>query len=89
MLRPMDNRGQLEAGPVVAAAGGLLAIASLFLDWYEPGISGWTAFEALDLMVAGAALGSLRLSIAVDADASRATGHAEPADPTQRLGPTR
>jgi hypothetical protein len=46
----MDSK-QVEAGPVVTAAGGLLVVVSLFLDWYEPGISGWTAFEVLDLLL--------------------------------------
>jgi hypothetical protein len=47
----MDRRTQIEAGPVVTATGGLLVVVSLFLDWYEPGISGWTVFEVLDLLL--------------------------------------
>ena len=60
----MANREQLEVGPTVAAVGGVLLCVSLFLDWYEPGVSGWTAFEALDLLLAAlglAAVGTLAL----------------------------
>ena len=34
---------------VVVAAIGL--IVSLFLDWYAPGVSAWTAFEIVDLLL--------------------------------------
>ena len=37
---------RLEAGPILVTLGALLLLASLFLDWYEPGISAWEAFEA-------------------------------------------
>jgi hypothetical protein len=32
---------------------------SLFLDWYEPGVTAWTVFEVLDLVLAALALGCL------------------------------
>jgi hypothetical protein len=51
--------GQLQAGPIVAAAGGLILLVSLFLDWYEPSTSGWTAFEALDLLLAALGLATI------------------------------
>lgn len=47
---------RIEAGPLVAVLGALLLLVSLFLDWYEPGMSAWTSFEALDLVLAGLAL---------------------------------
>ena len=56
---------RIDARELLAALGGLLVLISLFLEWYEPerdavfggnGISGWEAFEALDLLLAGLAL---------------------------------
>ena len=44
----------------MAAVGAVLLLISLFLDWYkgsgESGMSGWTSFEVLDLVLAGLAL---------------------------------
>jgi hypothetical protein len=45
-------------GPVVAAIGAILLIVSLFLDWYE-GLTGFTVFEFLDLLLVGLALVTL------------------------------
>ena len=50
---------RIEAGPIVVGIGALLLLVSLFLDWFAPGTSAWTAFEALDLVLAGLALGAL------------------------------
>lgn len=47
---------RIDAGPPIAIIGALLLLVSLFLDWYEPGITAWTVFEALDLVLAGLAL---------------------------------
>lgn len=51
---------RLDAGVVVAALGALLLLVSLFLDWYgrddREGVSGWTVFEAIDLLLAAVAL---------------------------------
>jgi hypothetical protein len=55
---------RIDARELLAALGGLLVLISLFLEWYEPdasavfrgnGITGWEAFEALDLVLAGLA----------------------------------
>jgi hypothetical protein len=46
---------RIDAGELVAALGGLLVIVALFLDWYGPA-DGWSAFEALDLLIAALAL---------------------------------
>ena len=43
----------------VAAGGfaaGLLLFVSLFVEWWSPGVSGWTAFEILDLLIAATAV---------------------------------
>jgi hypothetical protein len=50
---------EIDAGPVAAAVGALLLLVSLFLDWFEPGVSAWTVFEVLDLVLAALALAAL------------------------------
>ena len=50
----------IPVGPVVAAIGAILLIVSLFLDWYESpvrgGLTGFTVFEFLDLLLTGLAV---------------------------------
>ncbi|HET8821044.1 MAG TPA: hypothetical protein VFM57_05815 [Thermoleophilaceae bacterium] len=48
----------IPVGPMVAALGALLLIASLFTDWYED-ITGFTVFEFNDLLLVGLALVTL------------------------------
>jgi zinc transporter ZupT len=53
----MERR--IDAGAAVAAAGALLLLISLFLDWYgdgRDGYSAWTLFEVIDLALAAGAL---------------------------------
>jgi hypothetical protein len=52
------NGGQVL---VVVAAIGLLV--SLFMNWYQPGISAWTVFEIVDLLLAALAVAALMLAI--------------------------
>lgn len=47
------------AGFVLLGAGAILLIVSLFLDWFEPGLSAWTVFEVWDIVLAALALGAL------------------------------
>jgi hypothetical protein len=54
----------IPVGPVLAAIGAILLIVSLFLDWYE-GITGYTVFEFLDLLLT--ALAAVTLVALVDA----------------------
>ena len=49
---------KIDAGDALAALGALLLFVSLFLDWYDDA-SGWEAFEALDLVLAGGAIAVL------------------------------
>lgn len=49
----------LEAGLLLIAAGALLLLISLFLDWYDPGLDAWTVFEVWDLVLAALAIGAL------------------------------
>jgi hypothetical protein len=49
---------KVDVGSGLVVAGAVLLLVSLFLDWFGP-LSGWTVFEALDLVLlacAGAAL---------------------------------
>jgi hypothetical protein len=43
---------RIEAGPVLVGLGALVLLVSLFLDWYQPAMSAWEAFEVLDLVLA-------------------------------------
>jgi hypothetical protein len=49
---------RLDAGGVLAAIGGAVLVASLFIDWY-PGESAWTVFETLDIVLALIALAAI------------------------------
>ena len=42
---------RVEAGPILVTIGALLLLASLFMDWYEPGITAWQAFEVWDVVL--------------------------------------
>jgi len=52
----VTRRTNIDAGPILSVAGGLVLLVSLFLDWYEPGVSAWTVFELIDLLLALSAL---------------------------------
>jgi peptidoglycan/LPS O-acetylase OafA/YrhL len=52
-------RQRLDLGSILAALGAALLLVSLFVDWFDPGGSGWQVFEALDLVLAGIAAGAL------------------------------
>lgn len=53
------ERNRFDAAPLLAGLGALLLLIALFLDWFEPGLSAWTSFEVLDLILAGVAIGAL------------------------------
>jgi len=55
----MTPPGRIDVGPPIVIAGAVLLLVSLFLDWYEPGVSAWTVFEVLDLVLAALAFGCL------------------------------
>jgi hypothetical protein len=50
---------RIEAGPVLVGLGALVLLVSIFLDWYEPNVTAWEAFEVLDLALAVLALAAL------------------------------
>jgi hypothetical protein len=43
---------RMNAGTLIAAIGAIALLVSLFLDWYEPGVSAWTVFELVDILLA-------------------------------------
>jgi hypothetical protein len=53
----------LDAGSLLIAVGALALAVSLFLDWYgigfDQGVSAWTTFELVDLVLIGLALAAL------------------------------
>jgi hypothetical protein len=52
-------RERFDAGTGLVAVGAVLLLVSLFIDWYRPGGDAWAVFEAIDLVLAGAAVGAL------------------------------
>jgi hypothetical protein len=50
---------RIEAGPVLVGLGALLLLVSVFLDWYEPKVTAWQAFEVLDLLMVVLGLAAL------------------------------
>ena len=52
-------RERFDAGTGLVAIGAVLLLVSLFIDWYRPGGDAWAVFEAVDLILAGAAIAAL------------------------------
>jgi hypothetical protein len=50
---------RINAGGLVAAVGAILLLVSLFLDWFDPGLTAWDAFEIVDLLLALIALAAI------------------------------
>jgi len=50
---------RIEAGPVLVGLGALILLISLFLDWYQPAVTAWDAFEVLDLLLAALGIAAL------------------------------
>ena len=57
MSEPGAER-RIPLGPLAGLAGALLLVVSLLLDWWD-GVSAFTAFEVLDLVLAALAVGSI------------------------------
>jgi hypothetical protein len=54
----MPRAQRIPVGPLVASAGAVLLIVSLFLDWYET-LTGWTVFEIVDVVLVSLALATI------------------------------
>jgi hypothetical protein len=57
---------RIDLGRAVLFAGAALLFVSLFLDWYDPGLTAWEAFEALDLVLAGLAVAAMAAAVRPD-----------------------
>jgi hypothetical protein len=60
---------RIDLGRAVLFAGAALLFVSLFLDWYEAGpagVSAWRVFEALDLVLAALAVAGMVLALRPD-----------------------
>jgi hypothetical protein len=55
---------RVSAGALVAGLGAILLLISLFLDWFEPGLTAWDTFEIVDLLLALIALAALAAAAA-------------------------
>lgn len=49
---------RFDIGPLIVAVGGLVLLASLFMDWYGDQTA-WGVFEVADVLIAGLALAAL------------------------------
>jgi hypothetical protein len=47
---------RIDGGRALAGVGAIVLIISLFLDWFNPAITAWDAFEVLDLVLAAIAV---------------------------------
>jgi hypothetical protein len=52
----IEEPQRFEAASLVTLFGSVLLLVSPFLTWFEPGGSGWTVFELLDLLLVACAL---------------------------------
>jgi hypothetical protein len=59
----MKLRANIDAGPLLSLAGGIVLFVSLFLHWYQPGVSAWTVFEVIDLLLAMSALAAILIAL--------------------------
>ena len=60
----------IDGGKIIVALGALLLVVSLFLDWYGfgrgpegDGLTAWTAFEIVDLILAVLALAAIAAAV--------------------------
>jgi peptidoglycan/LPS O-acetylase OafA/YrhL len=50
---------RIEAGPVLVGIGALVLLVSVFLDWYQPNVTAWEAFEVVDLLLVALGIAAL------------------------------
>ncbi|HWV87391.1 MAG TPA: hypothetical protein VNZ62_18215 [Capillimicrobium sp.] len=64
-------RRDLDLSIGLVAIGAIAVLVSLFLDWYEPGLAAWDAFEVVDWLLLALAVAALALA---GSAATRAAG---------------
>jgi len=50
---------RIDPRPLVVATGAVLLAISLFIDWFEPDLTAWNAFELVDVLLATIALAAI------------------------------
>jgi hypothetical protein len=58
-VNKLADQRRISIGPLVGLVGGVLLFVSLFLDWWEGGVTAFTGFEVLDLLLALLALAAV------------------------------
>jgi hypothetical protein len=56
---------RVNGGQFLVVVGALALLVSLFLDWFAPGVTAWTVFEIVDLVLAAIAILALVGAVAV------------------------
>jgi hypothetical protein len=64
-------RGRVNGAGVLAVIGAAALLVGLFLNWFEPGVTAWNAFEIVDLLLAAIAVGVLIVALAASSDRPR------------------
>jgi hypothetical protein len=54
---------RLELGPALAVLGALVLVASLFVEWFEPGGTAWEIYEWLDMLLAVLAIAAVLAAV--------------------------
>jgi hypothetical protein len=54
---------RINGGRALVVVGAIALIVSLFLDWFQPGVTAWTAFESVDLLLAALAVAALAIAL--------------------------
>jgi hypothetical protein len=57
---------RIDLGRAVLFAGSALLFVSLFVDWFDPDLTAWEVFEALDLVLAGLAIAGMVAAVRPD-----------------------
>jgi hypothetical protein len=72
----MEMPERINAGQILVVVGAVALFVSLFLNWYEAPFEGsvtaWTAFELLDIVLAGLALAAIAAVVPIPRDEWRA-----------------
>ena len=55
---------RIDTGVLVAAAGAVMLLVSLWLHWFEPELSAWETFEVWDIVLAASAVYTLVVAAA-------------------------
>ena len=54
---------RINGGQALVVVGAIALIVSLFGDWFQPGLTAWTVFESIDLLLAALAVAALAIAV--------------------------